>query len=170
MQRPGPENALGSVKFLFPNHHAVYLHDTPNRKAFGRSRRSLSHGCVRVEKHHELALALLGRDGWDRGRLEAAFASRKTRRVELGESVPVFLDYRTAFVDDDGRLNLRPDLYGHDAGEVTVFKEKGLPPEPVVAQDEVLPDPIVARPALLPRPPTPPAATLEPRRLVPPAT
>jgi L,D-transpeptidase catalytic domain/Putative peptidoglycan binding domain/Scaffold domain len=158
VQRPGSENALGSVKFLFPNHHAVYLHDTPNRKAFGRSQRSLSHGCVRVEKHHELALALLGRDGWDQGRLDAAFASRKTRRVELGETVPVFLDYRTAFVDDDGRLNLRPDLYGHDAGGVTVFKEKGLPPEPVVAQDTP-PEPIVTRPlappAVLPRPTLP---------------
>jgi L,D-transpeptidase YcbB len=158
VQRPGPENALGSVKFLFPNHHAVYLHDTPNRKAFGRSQRSLSHGCVRVEKHRELALALLGRDGWDEGRLAAVFASRKTRRVELGETVPVFLDYRTAFVDDDGRLNLRPDLYGHDAGGVTVFKEKGLPPEPVVAQDTP-PEPIVTRPlappAVLPRPTLP---------------
>ena len=130
VQRPGPENALGRIKFLFPNNHSVYLHDTPQRGLFARSERSLSHGCIRVEKPIELALALLSREGWDAARLDAAFASEKTRRIELRETVPVFLDYRTAFVDDDGRLNLRPDLYGHDAGGITVFKGKGLPPEP----------------------------------------
>jgi murein L,D-transpeptidase YcbB/YkuD len=129
VQRPGPENALGRIKFLFPNHHAVYLHDTPQRGLFGRSERSLSHGCVRVEKPIDLALALLGREGWNARRLDAAFAAEKTQRIELATSVPIFLDYRTAWVDDEGRLNLFPDLYGHDAGGVTVFAGKGLPPE-----------------------------------------
>jgi murein L,D-transpeptidase YcbB/YkuD len=129
VQRPGPENALGRVKFLFPNHHAVYLHDTPQRGLFGRSRRSLSHGCVRVEKPFELALALLGPQGWDAKRLQAAFAGAKTRRIDLASPVPVFLDYRTAFVDEDGRLQLRADLYGHDAAGVTRFNGKGLPPD-----------------------------------------
>lgn len=129
VQRPGPENALGRIKFLFPNHHSVYLHDTPQRGLFSRSERSLSHGCVRVEKPIELALALLGREGWDAGKLDAAFATEKTRRIELAESVPIFLDYRTALVDESGRLHIYPDLYGHDAGGVTTFAGKGLPPE-----------------------------------------
>jgi murein L,D-transpeptidase YcbB/YkuD len=162
VQRPGPENALGRIKFLFPNHHSVYLHDTPQRGLFGRSQRSLSHGCIRVEKPYELALALLGRQGWDASRLDAAFATEKTRRIDLAESVPVFLDYRTAFVDDEGRLNLRPDLYGHDASGIIVFKGKGLPPErrpeppaPIVERE---PTSAVAPPSPgLPRPvPAPP--------------
>ena len=130
VQKPGPDNALGRIKFLFPNDHAVYLHDTPQPKLFGRSQRSLSHGCVRVEKPNELALALLGDQGWDMGRLDAAYGSRKTQRIHLAQPVPVFLDYRTAYVDDEGRLNLRPDLYGFDKAGVTMFAGKGLRPEP----------------------------------------
>lgn len=130
VQRPGPENALGRIKFLFPNHDAIYLHDTPQRGAFGRSDRSLSHGCIRVEKHFELALALLQDQGWDARRLDATFAAQKTRRIPLSQPVPIFLDYRTAFVDDDGRLNLRNDLYGHDTDGTLLFTRKGLPPEP----------------------------------------
>ena len=135
MQKPGPKNALGRIKFLFPNHHAVYLHDTPQRTLFGRSQRSLSHGCVRVEKPNDLAVALLGDQGWTKARLDAAYASQKTQRVELAEPVPVFLDYRTAFIGEDGRLQLRADLYGHDRDGVIQFKEKGLPPlTPPVAE------------------------------------
>lgn len=144
IQRPGPENALGRLKFMFPNHHSVYLHDTAQRSLFGRSQRSLSHGCVRVEKPIELALALLGDQGWDAARLDQAFATAKTRRVDLAVPVPVFLDYRTAFVDDAGRLNLWPDLYGHDAAGITVFKEKGLRPVQAPAPER-LPEPIVVR-------------------------
>ena len=137
VQRPGPENALGRIKFLFPNHHAVYLHDTPQPRLFGRSQRSLSHGCVRVEKPNELAMALLGDQGWDMARLDRAYRSRKTQRIELVEPVPVFLDYRTAYVDAEGRLNLRPDLYGHDRNGVVLFAEKGLPQ--LLAQRDPLP-------------------------------
>ena len=102
VQKPGPDNALGRIKFLFPNEHAVYLHDTPQPRLFGRSQRNLSHGCVRVEKPNELALVLLGDQGWTMGRLDAAYASRRTQRIHLTEPVPVFLDYRTAFVDQGG--------------------------------------------------------------------
>ncbi len=135
VQKPGPENALGRIKFLFPNHHSVYLHDTPQRGLFARSQRSLSHGCVRVEKPDELALALLGDQGWDEHRLQSAYGSTKTRRIELREPVPVFLDYRTAFVDEAGRLNLRADLYGYDRDGITLFEGKGLPLEPYLAED-----------------------------------
>lgn len=160
VQRPGPENALGRVKFLFPNRHAVYLHDTPLRGLFGRSQRSLSHGCVRVEKSRELALALLAPEGWTEARLDAAFASGRTRRIELKQPVPIFLDYRTAFVDEEGRLHLRPDLYGHDREGVIRFKDKGLPP------DATAPPPATAQAIPRPRPPEPatdavPAAFLE---------
>jgi hypothetical protein len=114
VQRPGPENALGRFKFVFPNHHAVYLHDTAQRGLFGRADQALSHGCVRVERPAELALALLAEQGWDAARLEQALATRRTRRIELAEPVPVFLDYRTAELDPEGRLRLFADIYGHD--------------------------------------------------------
>ncbi len=114
VQRPGPENALGRFKFVFPNHHAVYLHDTAQRGLFGRADRALSHGCVRVERPAELALALLADQGWDAARLEQALATRRTRRIELVEPVPVFLDYRTVDLDPEGRLLLLADLYGLD--------------------------------------------------------
>lgn len=116
VQRPGPENALGRFKFVFPNHHAVYLHDTAQRGLFGRADRALSHGCVRVERPAELALALLADQGWDAARLEQALATRRTRRIELVEPVPVFLDYRTVDLDPEGRLLLLDDLYGLDSG------------------------------------------------------
>jgi murein L,D-transpeptidase YcbB/YkuD len=144
---------LGRVKFLFPNHNAVYLHDTPQRGAFGRSNRSLSHGCIRVEKHFELALALLHDQGWDATRIDTVFASQKTRRVTLSAPVPVFLDYRTAFVDDDGRLSLRDDLYGLDADGTIVFTGKGLPPEPAPPVQRDAPE------VILPPPPAMPQAT-----------
>ncbi len=124
VQRPGPENALGRFKFVFPNHHAVYLHDTAQRGLFGRADQALSHGCVRVEKPAELALALLAEQGWDAARLEQAFATRRTRRIELVDPVPVFLDYRTMDLDPDGRLRLLPDLYAHDRAERTAFTGK----------------------------------------------
>lgn len=114
IQRPGPENALGRFKFVFPNHHAVYLHDTAQRGLFGRADQALSHGCVRVERPVELALALLADQGWDAARLEQALTTRRTRRIELAEPVPVFLDYRTVDLDPEGRLVLLEDVYGHD--------------------------------------------------------
>jgi hypothetical protein len=114
IQRPGPENALGRFKFVFPNHHAVYLHDTAQRGLFGRADQALSHGCVRVERPAELALALLADQGWDAARLGQALATRRTRRIELAEPVPVFLDYRTVDLDAEGRLVLFEDVYGHD--------------------------------------------------------
>lgn len=124
IQRPGPENALGRFKFVFPNHHAVYLHDTAQRGLFGRRDQALSHGCVRVERPAELALALLADQGWDAGRLEQSLATRRTRRIELVEPVPIFLDYRTVDLDPDGRVRLLPDLYGHDRASRTRFAGK----------------------------------------------
>jgi len=115
-QRPGPENAMGRVKFMFPNAHSVYLHDTPSRDLFERSRRAASSGCIRIENPLELAALLLeGQSGWDRAAIERAIESGATRTVTLARPVPVLLAYWTAWVDRNGVLQLRPDIYGSDA-------------------------------------------------------
>jgi murein L,D-transpeptidase YcbB/YkuD len=116
-QPPGPTNALGRVKFMFPNPHSVYLHDTPSRDLFERSDRAFSSGCIRVDKPLELAAFLLeGQKDWDRAALDAAIASGKTRTITLTRRVPVLILYWTAWVDAaDGTLQLRRDLYGRDA-------------------------------------------------------
>ena len=115
-QRPGPKNSLGLVKFIFPNDDNVYLHGTPARELFGRSRRDFSHGCVRVEDPPALAAWLLrDQPDWTRERIEAAMAGGKTRQVNLSQPVPVILYYvTTAVTPDDGLLHFADDLYGHD--------------------------------------------------------
>jgi len=113
-QRPGPDNALGRVKFDLPSPFGVYLHDTPARTAFARPVRTLSHGCMRLEKPRELAERLLAGQGWDRAAIDAAIATGETQRIELSEATPLVVTYRTAFVDEAG-LHLLPDPYGWDA-------------------------------------------------------
>ena len=115
-QRPGPSNALGQVKFMFPNRFNIYLHDTPSRKLFERERRTLSHGCVRVEDPVQLAaFALDGQDGWDETKIEEAMdpSAKGNRMVSLREPLPVYLLYLTAFVRD-GQVHFRNDPYGKD--------------------------------------------------------
>jgi L,D-transpeptidase YcbB len=112
-QRPGPKNSLGLVKFIFPNDHDVYLHDTPQKSLFGRSRRDFSHGCIRVADPVGLAEFVLG---WKRADIEAAMQrGRDDRRVDLSEPIPVFLVYATVVADPDGRVFFYDDIYGHDA-------------------------------------------------------
>ncbi len=114
-QSPGRGNALGRVKFIFPNPHNVYLHDTPQRSGFARSGRALSHGCVRVERPLELAGFVLGGDPeWDPERVRSAIDSGRSRRIDLERPLPVYLLYWTVFEDAQGRLHFRPDVYGHD--------------------------------------------------------
>jgi L,D-transpeptidase YcbB len=115
-QPAGPDNALGRVKFMFPNSHSVYLHDTPSKSLFDREDRSFSSGCIRVENPLELATLLLqGQNGWDRAALDRAVAEGKTRTITLAKRVPVLLLYWTAWVDRSGALQLRRDVYGRDA-------------------------------------------------------
>jgi murein L,D-transpeptidase YcbB/YkuD len=117
-QRPGPRNALGPVKFLFPNAHDVYLHSTPARELFDRTRRDFSHGCVRVADPAALAAFVLdGQPGWDRAAIETAMSDRgaRSRRVSVARPLQVFLLYATAVQEDDGVLHFYPDVYGHDA-------------------------------------------------------
>jgi murein L,D-transpeptidase YcbB/YkuD len=112
-QPPGERNALGRIKFMFPNEHAVYLHDTPSRSLFARDSRAFSHGCVRVDQPLQFGEALMGGEGWDAKRI-AKLIGGAERRVNLQTAVPVHLAYFTASVDDAGVLHTRPDIYGHD--------------------------------------------------------
>ena len=116
-QEPGPKNALGTVKFMFPNKYSVYLHDTPNHRLFDASERAFSHGCVRVSDPLTLALHVLeGKDpAWDEGRVDDVLETRKNTVVKLAEPLPVFLAYQTAWVDRDGRMRFSKDIYGRDA-------------------------------------------------------
>ena len=114
-QAPGPKNALGRVKFIFPNDHAVFLHDTPNQKLFDRSERAFSSGCIRVENALDLAGLLLNDEGqWNRKAIDRVIESGRTRTVYLHEPVPVLLLYWTAWVGPDGQVNFGHDLYDRD--------------------------------------------------------
>ncbi len=115
VQQPGPDNALGRVKFMFPNAYSVYLHDTPARELFAKSERAFSSGCIRVARPLELvALLLDDQPGWDPAAIEKAIAAGKTHTVKLSKPVPVLLTYFTAWVDREGTLQLRRDVYGRD--------------------------------------------------------
>lgn len=110
-QPPGERNALGNIKFMFPNDHAVYMHDTNSRGLFNASRRAFSHGCVRVDQPFRFAESLMQETGWSEQRLRSLLG-RGERTVNFNVGVPVHIMYFTAFVDDDGKLQLRDDLYG----------------------------------------------------------
>jgi len=114
VQRPGPRNALGRVKFIFPNEHAVYLHDTPSKSLFGRAERAFSHGCVRVENPFDLAEVLLGSEGWNQEKIKATLDSLETRTVYLPETLPVLLLYWTAEMGPTGEVHFYSDVYERD--------------------------------------------------------
>jgi L,D-transpeptidase YcbB len=117
-QRPGAANSLGLVKFMFPNQYNVYLHDTPATSLFTRANRAFSHGCVRVAEPVALAeYVLRDQREWDTDAIEAAMNSGTEKTVKLTEKLPVYLGYWTAFVDEDGALHFRDDVYGIDAGQ-----------------------------------------------------
>ena len=113
-QPPDDENALGKVKFLFPNPYSIYLHDTPARTLFDAQRRTFSHGCIRIEKPFELAQLLLqGQDGWDAEKIQRTVASGQTVNIELQHTVPVLIVYWTVSVGASGVHTTR-DYYGLD--------------------------------------------------------
>ena len=131
VQEPGPWNALGRVKFTFPNDFDVYLHDTPNRELFGEGTRTFSHGCIRVEKALDLAILLLNDPEWKRERINRVIESRKTDNVALKEPVPLSIVYRTVDLLPDGRLVFRPDVYQRDFAVLGALKRSSsLPSEP----------------------------------------
>ncbi|MGK2856031.1 MAG: L,D-transpeptidase family protein [Thermoanaerobaculia bacterium] len=122
-QRPGPDNALGRVKFMFPNRFNVYLHDTPARELFAQSARSFSHGCIRLEKPLALAEALLRGQGWTMDEIEAATGRSTPRTVNLEKPVPVHILYWTVWVDESGTVQFRRDLYGRDAAVLQALRQ-----------------------------------------------
>ena len=127
-QRPGPNNALGRVKFMFPNSHNVYLHDSPAHSLFERNIRAFSHGCIRLSRPLDLAEQVLrvgGVQGWTKDRINNVVASTKTTVVNLREPLPVHITYLTAWADD-GAANFRQDIYGHDAKLLAALEGKSI--------------------------------------------
>ena len=123
-QEPGPKNALGQVKFMFPNVHSVYLHDTDDRSLFDRNERNLSSGCVRIENPFEFADLLMAGDlEWSAERREAILASGRTTRINLPKPIPVLLTYFTAWMDESGVVQFREDVYERDARVISALNK-----------------------------------------------
>jgi murein L,D-transpeptidase YcbB/YkuD len=126
-QKPGAKNALGLVKFAFPNNNNVYLHSTPSQGLFKRARRDFSHGCIRVEDPVKLAeWVLADRSEWTRERIEAAMNGSASRTVNLNKAIPVYIFYSTVMADRDGRVSFYDDIYRHDLTLQTLLA-KGFP-------------------------------------------
>jgi len=124
-KQPGPYNDLGRIKFMFPNKFAIYLHDTPARKLFRQSTRGFSSGCIRVEKPIELAQYLLQDNSqWTRAQILKTIDDGETKTVRVRQQIPVHLLYWTAWVDRQGTLHFRNDIYGRDAPLDRALKEK----------------------------------------------
>jgi murein L,D-transpeptidase YcbB/YkuD len=115
-QPPGPGNVLGRVKFVFPNKHDVYMHDTPQKFLFANTIRAESHGCMRVENPDQFAAVLLRRDqGWSQARTMSAIETGYDQHVPLRQRIPVYISYFTLKVNADGSISTYGDIYGHDA-------------------------------------------------------
>jgi len=125
-QPPGGKNALGRVKFMFPNRFSVYLHDTPGRNLFEKPQRLFSSGCVRVENPMELAeLVLNNRDRWNQEKFRSIVDSKRTRWIHLEEPLPIILAYWTADAGEDGRVRFREDVYHRDAQVLAALNGDG---------------------------------------------
>jgi murein L,D-transpeptidase YcbB/YkuD len=126
-QRPGAGNALGSVKFLFPNKHSIYMHDTPSRRLFARDRRAYSHGCVRLQNPTEFAHLLLGLQ-YDNpvGTFDRLQARSGEQWVTMEQPIPVYVTYRTAWLADDGKHNFRADVYRRDRDVIAALSAAGV--------------------------------------------
>jgi murein L,D-transpeptidase YcbB/YkuD len=138
-QRPGAGNALGQIKFLFPNKHDVYLHDTPSKSLFARSYRAFSHGCVRVQNPMEFADALMANEpNISRASLESMFGPSE-RWVNPQKQIPVHLAYFTLRVDEDGTIRSFGDLYGHNEKLIAAMGLEAIEPPAIVAEAETAP-------------------------------
>ncbi len=128
-QKPGPGNALGKVKFIFPNSFNMYFHDTPSKSLFGQDKRAFSHGCIRLSEPQKMAEWLLRNDPeWNKEKIVAAMNQTSEKMVKLKSLLPVFIIYYTAWVDDDGLLNFRDDVYKHDSELISkMFTKKETP-------------------------------------------
>jgi len=114
-QPPGPRNVLGQVKFMFPNKHAVYMHDTQQKHLFSKAVRAESHGCIRVHNPDQLASIIMKHDkNWSQARTRSAFDTAYNQHTGLKQHVPVYMTYFTLWVNEDGSMKTFGDLYGHD--------------------------------------------------------
>ncbi len=126
-QRPGPDNALGAVKFLFPNEHAIYMHDTPVRELFARDRRAYSHGCVRLQDPIGFAHLLLSlQDDNPAATFERLREMEEERWIRVREAIPVYVTYRTAWLDGDGTRQFRADVYRRDRDVMAALAAAGV--------------------------------------------
>jgi murein L,D-transpeptidase YcbB/YkuD len=126
-QRPGPGNALGQVKFLFPNSYNIYLHDTPIKNLFDEPKRNFSHGCIRVKKPEDVAAFLLKDQlEWTSDSIYSAMNNNKEKSIKVKRPVHIFITYFTAWIDKEGNLQLREDLYGHDKKLANALFEEGI--------------------------------------------
>ena len=121
VEAPGPKNSLGRIKFMMPNSEFIYLHDTPAHHLFSKKERSFSHGCIRVEKPLELAEYVLD---WNRKKISKYINAQETKSVVLDEEIPVHIVYWSAWVDEDGMINFREDIYDHDQTQQKRIKLK----------------------------------------------
>ena len=144
VQQPGPRNALGRVKFMFPNGHAIYLHDTPSRYLFSRAQRAYSHGCIRVHEPLTLAQQVLNEPAWSDGEINRVVRRGSTRWVHLDEHLPVLLYYLTAKADDQGRVGFRRDIYHRDRRLLAALDEQVLDGAGRIAFAEPEPEPEAA--------------------------
>jgi murein L,D-transpeptidase YcbB/YkuD len=114
-QKPGKNNSLGLVKFIFPNSNDIYMHDTPVKSLFARESRAFSHGCIRVGKPRDLAIALLEDDpNWTPQKIDAAMHAGKENTYVLKNKIPVYIGYLTAWVNQQGEINFYDDIYEND--------------------------------------------------------
>jgi len=143
VQAPGPRNALGRVKFMFPNGHAIYLHDTPSRQLFSRSVRAYSHGCIRVQEPLTLARYVLNKPSWDHSAINRVVGRGQTRYVFLDDHLPVLLYYLTAVADEQGRVGFRRDIYHRDKPLFAVLDKPADGDR--IAFQETEPDPEAAK-------------------------
>ena len=122
IQPAGPENVLGVVKFVFPNRHDVYMHDTPERSLFDKQARTFSHGCIRVQDPARFAEIILGEDkGWTSAQIGELLSGTLNNEVALSRPIPVHVTYFTAIADADGTVRFTGDPYGKDAGFATAL-------------------------------------------------
>jgi L,D-transpeptidase YcbB len=123
-QKPGPKNALGLIKFVFPNADNIYLHSTPSQALFEENRRDFSHGCIRVEDPRALATWVLRNNpGWTRERVDVAFQAQKQEQVNLAHEIPVLILYGTAIANEDGQVFFFEDIYGYDKAMAKLFAQ-----------------------------------------------
>jgi murein L,D-transpeptidase YcbB/YkuD len=124
-QRPGDKNALGLVKFVFPNEYNTYLHGTPAQSLFNYARRDFSHGCMRLRDPAALAEVVLKREGgWDREQIDSAMHGERTMHVNLSHTIPVFVLYLTAMPDSTGDVHFSPDIYRHDVALARALSQR----------------------------------------------